>query len=181
MKKALQSAGLDALWHCPQLNTSPKQAIEQCQQLIRAHHDQAQPLIVMGSSLGGFYATYLAEQWPSAKAVVLNPVVYAARDLAHYVGTLSNFHTGATFDFSPDDVQALAKLEVDHLTDPTRYMLIAATGDELLDWREMAAHYEGAQQTIISGGDHGLSDFPQYLDKIFTFLGLPTPATPTAN
>ncbi|HLS16968.1 MAG TPA: YqiA/YcfP family alpha/beta fold hydrolase [Paenalcaligenes sp.] len=170
MYGALQARGQAQRWHCPQLSTQPARAIEQCRQLINTHHQPGQPLTIMGSSLGGFYATYLAEQWPNAQCVVLNPVVHAARDLAHYVGPLTNFHTNEPFEFTEADVAALAALEISQVTHPERYFLIAATGDELLDWREMAAHYAGAKQEIISGSDHGLSDFENYLPQVFAFL-----------
>lgn len=171
MHRALQAQGLAADWHCPQLDIHPERAIQQCIELIEQHHQPGQPLVIMGSSLGGFYATYLAEQWPEARCIALNPVVHAARDLAHYVGPLTNFHTGEPFEFTQADVDALATFEVERITHPQRYLLIAATGDELLDWREMTAHYQGAEQEVIQGSDHGLSDFQDYLPRIFSFLG----------
>src|SRR5699024_2227049 len=177
MHRALQERGQAKRWHCPQLSTQPARAIEQCLKLIEQHHQPGQPLTIIGSSLGGFYATYLAEQWPPARCVALNPVVHAARDLGHYVGSLTNFHTNDAFEFTQADVTALAELEIPHITRPERYLLIAATGDELLDWREMANHYAGADQEIIQGSDHGLSDFKDYLPRIFTFLGLNDAAT----
>lgn len=177
MRRALQERGQANHWHCPQLSTQPARAIEQCLELIEQHHQPNQTLTIMGSSLGGFYATYVAEQWPQARCVVLNPVVHAARDLGHYVGPLTNFHTNEAFEFTQSDVRALAELEIPHITRPERYLLIAATGDELLDWREMANHYADADQEIISGSDHGLSDFKDYLPRIFAFLGLDDAAT----
>lgn len=170
MHRALQARGLADDWHCPQLDTHPQAAIQQCMTLITQHHRAGTALTIMGSSLGGFYATYLAEQWPEARCVVLNPVVHAARDLAHYVGPLTNYHTGAPFEFTAADIAALAQFEIARISRPERYLLIAATGDELLDWREMTAHYAGAHQEIIPGGDHGLTNFEEYLPRIFTFL-----------
>jgi len=173
MQQALQARGQMARWHCPQLPIDPQQAIDRCVALIQQHHQPGQPLALIGSSLGGFYATCLAERWPEARTVVLNPVVHAARDLAKYQGTLTNFHTGEPFDFGPADVQALARLECTQISRPERYFLVAATGDEILDWREMAAHYAAAKQKIIDGSDHGLSDFPKHLPDILAFLDLP--------
>src|SRR5690625_7882666 len=89
MLGALQARAQAQRRHCPQQCTQPSRATEQCRQLLNTHHQPGQPLTIMGSSLGGFYATYLAEQWPNAQCVVLNPVVHAARDLAHYVGPLT--------------------------------------------------------------------------------------------
>src|SRR5690625_5254820 len=156
MYGALQARGQAQRWHCPQLSTQPARAIEQCRQLINTHHQPGQPLTIMGSSLGGFYATYLAEQWPNAQCVVLNHVMLAAREMALYVCPLTHFHTNETFVFPEADVAAFAALDVSPVIHPERYFLTAATGDELLDWRAMAAHYAGAKHEIISGSDHGL-------------------------
>lgn len=181
MYQALKVRGLAERWHCPQLPTHPQTAIAHCAQLIHEHHQPGQPLAIIGSSLGGFYATYLAEHWPEARAVVLNPVVHASRDLATYQGELSNFHTGERFDFGPAEVQALAELECPKISYPERYFLLAATGDEILDWREMAAHYAGAKQKIIAGSDHGLSDYTDHLPEILSFLDLPLEAASAPN
>lgn|SRR5690625_162725 len=170
MHESLQALELQDRWHCPQLSTQPRRAIQECMQLITQQLGADEPLAIVGSSLGGFYATYLAEQWPNARAVVLNPVVNAARQLANYVGTLTNFHSNESFEFTLDDVRSLEELAVTAITRPERYFLLAATGDELLDWREMAAHYEGAKQHIISGSDHGLSDFADYLPEVLSFI-----------
>lgn len=177
MHQALKANGIEKGWFCPQLPPEPSQAIALCNELIEKNLKDNQSLSIIGSSLGGFYATYIAEQWPQAKAVTLNPVVFAARDLAHYVGPLTNFHTNEPFHFTKRNVDDLAQLEIKQITQPERYLLIAATGDELLDWREMATHYTGAKQIIIEGGDHGLSDFEQYLPDIFLFLGLTAPSS----
>lgn len=172
MHETLQSLGQEARWHCPQLDTRPEAAMAQCMQLLDRHADPDEPLVIMGSSLGGFYATYLAEQWPTAQAIVLNPVVNAARQLAQYVGTLTNFHNHEPFEFTLADVKQLEQLAVPQITDPQRYFLLAATGDELLDWREMAKHYQGARQRIIDGSDHGLSDFADYVPEVLSFINL---------
>jgi predicted esterase YcpF (UPF0227 family) len=99
-------------------------------------------LTVIGSSLGGFYATWLAEKY-ACKAVLLNPAVKPPRDLESYVGVTTYYHSDQVFEFKAEYVAQLRALAVEKITRPERYFLLAATGDEVLDWREMVAHYPG--------------------------------------
>jgi predicted esterase YcpF (UPF0227 family) len=114
---------------------------------------------VLGSSLGGFYATVAAEAL-GCPAVVMNPVVHAARDLARHIGEQRQWQSPEdSFFFRPEFIDELRQLHPGPLRDPSRYAAIIATGDEVLDWREMTAHYAGAQQLVIEGSDHAISDF----------------------
>ena len=151
---------------CPQLPASPALAIELAQGLIDQAHDQRVTLI--GSSLGGFYATYLAEQ-NQCKALLINPAVQPPRELQSYVGVTTAFHSDEPFEFKASYVDELKALSIASITQPTRYMLIAATGDEVLDWREMVKHYNGAKQLVIEGSDHGVSEFADYVDMVMAF------------
>lgn len=164
----LRALELADRYRCPQLPASPREAAA----LIRETAGSVDPgtLSVIGSSLGGFYATWLAEQ-TGCRAVLLNPAVAAPRDLARHVGATTDYHTGARFEFRAGYLDELDALRVAHVTRPERYFLIAATGDEVLDWREMTAHYPGARQCVIEGSDHGLSDFPAYLNQVLAFCG----------
>jgi predicted esterase YcpF (UPF0227 family) len=151
---------------CPQLPASPKQAIELCQSLIR--QTGTEKLCLIGSSLGGFYATYLAEQF-ACKALLVNPAVKPPRDLEKYVGVMKSYHSDELFEFTKDDVCQLHAYVVEKISNPSRYYLLAATGDEVLDWREMVAHYAGAEQNIIQGSDHGVSEFEDYIEQVMMF------------
>lgn len=98
----------------------------------------------------------------------------AARDLATQVGEHRMYHSDAPFHFLPEYVEELRALYADPLTHPERYFLVAATGDEVLDWREMRDRYPGCRQRIVQGGDHGLSDFPRWMPEVLEFaLGSP--------
>jgi predicted esterase YcpF (UPF0227 family) len=154
---------------CPQLPPSPREAMRLVQTLV-ADVLYASPasLAVIGSSLGGFYATALAEA-TGCRAVLLNPAVYPGRGLAAHVGPQTAWHSEDQFEFLPEYIHELTALEVAHITRPERYFLVAATGDEVLDWRDMVAHYPGARQRVIEGSDHGLSDFAQYIDEVLAF------------
>jgi predicted esterase YcpF (UPF0227 family) len=168
--------GLSADWRCPQLPPSPREAVdlamslatEQMAELTRRGQPSPRGLTVIGSSLGGYYATWLAERL-GCKAVLLNPAIHAPRDLATQVGQQSMYHSGAPFEFRAEYVQELASIRVERPTDPARYFLIAATGDEVLDWREMRDWYAGCRQRIVEGSDHGLSDFAVWMPEVLAF------------
>ncbi|MFZ3220198.1 MAG: YqiA/YcfP family alpha/beta fold hydrolase [Rhodoferax sp.] len=159
-------------WWCPQLPPSPHEAMAQVLQGI-GHWPHA-TMAVMGSSLGGFYATAVAEQ-TGCKAVLLNPAVHPARDLARYIGEQTSWHDPQErFFFRPEYVDELRALHAGPLTHPERYLAILAQGDEVLDWREMHARYAGTQVTLLPGSDHALSDFDTQLDRVLAFLDLAT-------
>lgn len=151
---------------CPQLPPSPQHAMALLRELMDGQGPE--DFSVIGSSLGGFYATALAEV-TGCRAVLINPAVWPARDLAKYIGEQQAWHSEERFYFRPEYIAELQALTVDRITAPQRYLLLAATGDEVLDWREMTARYAGAHQHVIEGSDHGLSNFDDYLDEVVRF------------
>lgn len=169
VRDVMNARGHGARLICPQLPPSPKEAMQLAQTLV-ADVLAVSPasLAVIGSSLGGFYATALAEA-TGCRAVLLNPAVRPARGLAAHVGPQTAWHSEDQFEFLPEYIDELTAIEVARITRPERYFLVAATGDEVLDWREMVAHYPGARQRVIEGSDHGLSDFAQYIDEVLAF------------
>ena len=157
-------------WWCPQLPPSPREAAA----LIRQGTADwpAERMAVVGSSLGGFYATWVAEQ-RGCKAVLLNPAVDPARDLAKYIGEQTAWHDPAErFFFRPEYIDELRALACGPITRPERYFAVIAKGDELLDWREMAGRYPGAAIRLLEGSDHALSDFDQHIGAVMAFLEL---------
>lgn len=165
----MSALGLEADYYCPQLPASPRDAIALASQI--AHRFAPDELTLIGSSLGGYYATWLAEQL-GCRAVLLNPAVTPPRDLEKHIGITTAFHSDQRFEFKREYIDELKEFAVEKITDPHRYFLVAATGDELLDWREMVAHYPGARQYVIDGSDHGISDFSDHLDAVLTFCGI---------
>lgn len=157
---------------CPQLPASPKAAIELVMRIVNGQPPER--LALIASSLGGFYATWLAEK-TGCRAALLNPAVRPPRDLEKYVGVTSAYHSDEPFEFRREYIAELRALETARITDPQRYYLLAATGDEVLDWKEMTAHYPGARQRVIQGSDHGLSDFERYVDEVLEFCGAGRP------
>ena len=157
-------------WWCPQLPPSPRAAMQMLREGIAdwPHANMA----VVGSSLGGFYATHVAHTY-GCKAVLLNPAIYPARDLAKYIGEQTAWHApDERFFFEPAFVDQLRDLELPGLQQPENYLAVIAKGDEVLDWREMTGRYAGAHMKLLEGGDHALSDFDQHLAEIVDFLAL---------
>jgi uncharacterized protein len=157
---------------CPQLPPSPVEAMALANRLVAGW--PAEGAAVIGSSLGGFYATALAEQrahrgW---RVAVLNPAVDPARDLARHIGTLTAWHDPQLqFEFTVQHVAELAALTPPaRLTNPSRYYALIAKGDELLDWREMLARYAGCDGEVLEGSDHGLTDFEDHLPGLLEHL-----------
>jgi len=174
MAARVQAGFPSVTWWCPQLPPSPRAATELIAQGIAGWPRER--MAVVGSSLGGFYATWVAER-QGCRAVVLNPAVDPARDLAAHIGEQTAWHDPAErFFFRPEYVDELRALQTGALADPARYLAAIAKGDELLDWREMAARYAGAHLRLLEGGDHALSDFGQHLDAVLAFLDLAGPA-----
>ena len=170
MAAAVQALHPAVHWWCPQLPPSPRQAIEMLMAGI-AGWPQAS-MAVVGSSLGGFYATWIAAR-TGCPAVLLNPAVQPARDLARHIGVQSAWHSPQeTFFFQPEFVQELRDLDAGTLSRPERFYTLIAKGDELLDWREMSARYAGSQGQLLEGGDHALSDFDTHLAGVLRFLAL---------
>lgn len=160
------------VWCCPQLPPSPAAAME----LIRALTADwpRETMAVLGSSLGGCYAARLAVETGCARAVLLNPAVQPARDLAQYIGEQGSWQDPAErFYFRPEYVEQLRAIEAGALPHPEQCLAIIAKGDEVLDWREMVARHPGVQLRLVEGGDHGLSDFERaHLDAVIDFLQL---------
>ncbi|EJN05034.1 YqiA/YcfP family alpha/beta fold hydrolase [Herbaspirillum sp. YR522] len=169
MAQRMARLGLAQQFVCPQLPASPAAAMALAESLV-AGVDAAR-LAVVGSSLGGFYATWLAERH-GCRAVLLNPAVTPPRDLQSYVGVTTQYHSDEPFEFKREYVDELRALAVPAISDAGRYYLIAATGDEVLDWREMVAHYPGARHTVIQGSDHGIAEFADHLDAVLAFCGV---------
>ncbi|MGJ7916855.1 YqiA/YcfP family alpha/beta fold hydrolase [Massilia sp. LXY-6] len=164
---------------CPQLPASPKAAMELVLRLAERHAAKGEnALAIVGSSLGGFYATWLAERF-GCRAVLINPAVDPLKDLDKHVGVTTAWHSDEPFEFKREYIDELAELKVARITRPERYFLLAATGDEVLDYRDMVAHYAGAHQHVIEGSDHAVSEFEDHVDELLGFCGMLRTATST--
>ncbi len=158
--------------HVPDLGSEPEAAVAGVAAWIaREVENPARDLTLVGSSLGGFYATHLAERF-DARAVLINPAIRPYDDLQKYAGPQVNLYTGEPFDVLPAHFAQLRTLAVP-VTRPERYFVLLRTGDEVLPWRESAAHYRGAWQYVAGGGDHGWTDFDPELPTVLRFAGVP--------
>jgi predicted esterase YcpF (UPF0227 family) len=162
----------DLVWYCPQLPPSPRQAMAR----IEAHIADwpRERMGVIGSSLGGFYATAVAER-TGCRAVLLNPSVDPAGSLVRHIGETTSWHSDERFYFAPEFIDELRALTVAAPTRPERYFAVIAKGDELLSWQEMSARYAGARIKLLAGSNHALDDFDEHLAEVLDFLGLQAP------
>ncbi|HJV27008.1 MAG TPA: YqiA/YcfP family alpha/beta fold hydrolase [Aromatoleum sp.] len=169
----MSARGLAHEFWCEELPVAPKDAIALIEAQIarcRANRPELPPTLI-GSSLGGYYATHLAEKH-DLKAVLVNPAVVAPLSLEAYVGEQTNLYTGETFQFTHDYIAQLRAMDVATITRPEKYWLLVETGDEVLDYRDAVTKYAGAHQTVLEGGDHGFSRWTDYLDEVLAFAGI---------
>ena len=158
--------------HVPALDFSPAHAVAAVDAWVRGHvADPGASLTFVGSSLGGFYATCLAERL-GARAVLVNPAIRPYDDLAAYAGPQTNLYTGVTFVVTPAHFDELRALAVPRITRPSRYFLLVQSGDEVLDWRDAVAYYGGAFQHVEGGGDHAFQGFAARIPAILRFAGV---------
>ncbi len=170
LKTVLASRKDGCHYVCPKLPIPPAEAVQVAMDSVKGV--PAETLVVVGSSLGGFYANWIAEQ-TGAQAVLLNPVVDPWRiKILEDSPDRSDLQVKAWLDFREAYGRDLKALKVNAITRPERYFLLAATGDELLDWHLMVNHYQGARQIVIKGSNHGISEFEQYVPQVLAFCGL---------
>jgi hypothetical protein len=164
----MDEKGLGARYACPALPSLPSDAIAVCETLLARR--ATQPVCFVGSSLGGFYATWLAEKH-AARAVLINPAIDPHVGLRAYLGTQKNLHTDEPYELTERHLREWESLYAARIT-PSRYLLLVETGDEVLDYRRAVGRYAGAAQVVIRGGDHSLQSFPGHLPAILRFAEL---------
>jgi uncharacterized protein len=155
--------------HIPDLAHRPAAAVADVATWVERNADP-KTLTFIGSSLGGYFATHLAERF-GARAVLVNPTVRPYSDLQPWRGAQTNLHTGAKFEVTPEYFDEFIALRVARITRPERYWLLVETGDEVLDYREAVAFYGGAFQYVRGGGDHAFTEFAAQLPAILRFAG----------
>jgi uncharacterized protein len=158
--------GRESEYFVPALPHRPVEAMALLRDAVERNPDAA----LMGSSLGGYYATWLCEEY-ALRAVLINPAVRPWTLLSGYLGTQKNLYTGAEYELTTQHVEELKALDVAAIK-PERYLLLTRMGDEVLDYRQGVEKYRGAQQQVIPGGDHGFRDFETYLDAALEFCDI---------
>ena len=162
----MRALGRASEYLVPALPQRPAEAMTLLRELVAQHPGAA----LIGSSLGGYYATWLAERY-ALRAVLVNPAVRPYELLRSYLGPQKNLYTGAEYELTAQHVDELKALQVAAIT-PQRYFLLTRTGDEVLDYRLAVEKYRGARQRVLPGGDHGFGDFENYLDEVLAFCGI---------
>ena len=163
----MKHAGLGDRIDIPEIPPVPADAIEQLQhhaeEIIKQHE-----LSLAGSSLGGFYATWLAEKY-NCPAVLINPAVKPHELLRKYLGENTNYYTAKSWVLDENHIRQFRNLYIDRVSNPQRYLVMLQTGDETLDYREALEKYSACPSIVEQGGSHEFSDFDRHLDKILAF------------
>jgi predicted esterase YcpF (UPF0227 family) len=162
----MEERGWGGRYACPRLPDQPRDAVAAAEAVIG--ESGAGPVCFVGSSLGGFYATFFAEKL-DARAVLINPAIDPHEGLRAYLGEQQNLHTGERYALTEEHLSQWRELAV--RATPGRYLLLLETGDEVLDYRIAMGQYAGARQVVVEGGDHSLLRFPEHLPRILTFAG----------
>jgi predicted esterase YcpF (UPF0227 family) len=164
----LAARGMADAFAAPNLYHRPALAMRE----FEAQYGACNPddLSLVGSSLGGFYATYLTEKY-GFKSILVNPAVGAHLSLATFIGPQVNLYTGDKYEFTSAHIEELKALAVAKPKRLDRYWLMVETGDETLDYRQAVAFYCGAKQLVIEGGDHGFNAWQSLLPEVVAFAG----------
>jgi len=168
LKRYLDGQGRGAEFVCPQLPHRPDRAVSTAETEMARHPKEK--ITLAGSSLGGFYATWLAEKH-SVRAVLINPAIDPHVGLRAYLGPQRAFHGGESYELTEEHLRQWKELFVIGVH-PERYLLLVETGDEVLDYRAAVRKYKGARQVVVQGGDHTFASFPEQIPLILKFAGM---------
>lgn len=150
----------------PELPYSPQEAMTIACEIIER---QELPVVLIGSSLGGYYATHLAERY-DLRAVLVNPAVNPVALWQDHLGENTNYYSGRRYIITPEHVEQLAKIDTPDLHYPKNYLLLAQTGDETLDYRLAVDKYKSSMSIIHEGGNHSFVGYEDLLPQIYQFL-----------
>jgi hypothetical protein len=161
--------------YVPDLQHDPRKAVAAVAAWIEHELGAAASteLTLVGSSLGGYYATHLAERF-GARAALINPAIRPYDDLKPHIGTQTNLYTGESFEVTAAHFGELLAQKVPRITRPERYFLLVRSGDEVLPWHEAVVFYGGAWQYVAGGGDHGWEDLGPEIPSVLRFAGCAT-------
>lgn len=162
--------------HIPFVPAEPVRAIEILKNLVETHisdkqRREHQPVCLIGSSLGGYYATWLAEQY-DCRAVLINPAVRPYELFEDYLGLNTNLYTGEKYELTMEHINQLRELEVETISKPDRYLLLLQTGDEVLDYKLAMEKYAAVPSIVEEGGSHEFAGFDRHLETVLAFCGI---------
>lgn len=154
-------------YKAPDLNvTDPRCLPFLLDDLLRG--ESAESVAVIGSSLGGFYAAWLAGRRP-VRTLLINPAVRPWLFVEKYLGEQKTAD-GRTLLIRPDFAQSLEAMRPGAFASPQQVLVTVTTGDEVLDWHEALRVYPASPQYVIEGSDHAVSDIDRYADALTDFL-----------
>lgn len=157
-------------YECPYLSSNPVLAKDELDVLMACLIGKGEEVFIIGSSLGGFWATYLVEHFPG-KAVVVNPAVSPARRFAELVGEpIKNYHTDKSYTLTSRDIEVLKVCDVSTVANTDLYWLMVQKGDEVLDYRDSVVLYAECRQTVEGGGDHSFVGYQNWIPEIIDFF-----------
>ncbi len=176
LQAVMQAQGLEAQLRVPALSHWPTRAIEQLQAEIDAAEG---PVTLVGSSLGGYYSTWLVEHNPGVRAVLINPAIRPFELLEEWLGQNTNLYTDDNYELTEEHLAQLKALYCPQLRDPSRYLLLVQTADETLDYRDAVAKFAASAQFVQPGGSHGFEQFEALIPAVQAFangrIDLPEP------
>lgn len=155
----------------PQLSSSPTKAKQHLNEILEQHKDDE--ICVIGSSLGGFWATYLVENSWAVKAVLVNPAVNPQSRFNEYVGkALKHYYSDEVLVLTDADLEDLKSADFIQVKYPEKYWLMVQTADETLDYRMAVEKYDAAKKLIEDGGNHSFENYERWLPDIAEFFEL---------
>ncbi len=166
----LEAMGGNVQCRIPALPNTPKASLDLLEAELRDALARSERVGLVGSSLGGFFATVLAEKY-SLPAVLVNPAVEPHRLIKHFLGQNYNPYTDEHFQITEqhlDELQSMLPMAIDK----DRYWVLMQKGDETLDYRDAQSYYSACRMTLEDGGDHSFTTFESYLPDIIKYLKL---------
>lgn len=158
----------DEQFIAPELSDLPARAMATLEKFIKQYSEYSSVALI-GSSLGGFYATYLAQKF-DLRAVLVNPAVNPQVLLVDYLGKNKNFYTGEEYEFTREHISQLDEISIRGMSSPNNLMVLLQTGDEVLDYQLAEKKYAESQLIIEQGGDHSFQNFARHCEGIYQFL-----------
>jgi len=151
----------------PELSHEPAVAMQQLCEIVERNHERL--IILLGSSLGGYYSTWLTESYDHIRTVLINPAVRPFELLPQYLGINENFYSGKRYELTQEHLQQLLQFHCEKVKKPQQYLLLTQTADETLDYREAVAKFAQSPQFIQEGGSHGFDQFEKVIPAILAF------------
>lgn len=168
LRAALEKQCPDVEYYSPTLIHHPQKAMRQLEDELD-QQKESDRFCFVGSSLGGFYAIYLAHRYPNSRAVLINPAINPWETMHHYCGDYENESTGEKFSVTPEFVASLENFKCEKIIDPKRFLLLLQTDDDVIDYRIAKNAFSGSSQIVRTGGGHQFSDFVEVVPEVIRF------------